>query len=342
MVSVLMSVCNGERYVQEAVESILQQTFVDFEFIIINDASTDDTKEILCSFTDRRITLLENTTNIGLTRSLNKAIQLAKGKYIARQDADDISLPDRLEQEVRILDEKPRVIIVGTFTDVIDEKGVNIGEWKYPTSDSGIRWQMLFDNSFVHTSVMFRADVVTRNNLQYNEHIFWAQDYELWSRLLDYGKGLNIGKILVKHRVHSNQVSKTATEKQNSIADRISLSFLKGLGFNFTDSEVKKLRKLFIKFPQATELEKQDIILCKTMLKILSAFAEMENLDPDVVRSIRRQWIAWILGTVHKHRPKNLWMAGLIWSMLRTDPQFVLGRVSKRFTSLFREVSQIT
>ena len=124
-VSVVMCVHNGERYLYEALESVLNQTFEDFEFIIVDDASADNTPAILKEYAaqDGRIRLMRNAHNLGLTRSLNKALRLAKGEYIARQDADDISLPQRLEKQVEFLNSNSRTAVVGSWTEVIDEYG---------------------------------------------------------------------------------------------------------------------------------------------------------------------------------------------------------------------------
>ncbi len=127
-VSVIMSVYNGDKYLREAIESILNQTFTDFEFIIVNDGSTDNSLEIIESYDDERIKTINNKKNIGLTKSLNKALKFAKGKYIARQDADDVSLPNRFEKQVEYLDSHPEVALVGTSVYLIDENGKIIGK----------------------------------------------------------------------------------------------------------------------------------------------------------------------------------------------------------------------
>jgi glycosyltransferase involved in cell wall biosynthesis len=121
--SVIMSVHNGEKYLREAIESILNQTFTDFKFIIINDGSTDNSLAIIRSYDDKRIRILNNGTNIGLTKSLNKALKQAKGKYIARQDADDVSLPDRFEAQLKYFVQYPEVALLGTSTYIINQEG---------------------------------------------------------------------------------------------------------------------------------------------------------------------------------------------------------------------------
>jgi len=206
-VSVVMSVYNGERYLAEAIESILGQTFTDFEFIIINDGSTDGTAGILRSYDDPRLRIVEQT-NIGLTRSLNRGISLARGEYIARMDDDDVALPERLTQHVAFLDTHPRVGVVGSACRVIDE--LNGREWVYrvPLSDEQLRRHLIRGNPFVHTSVTMRKSVLQAVG-GYNEDYPYLQDYELWVRLAGRTRLANLPDVLVVHRHHWGTVSTT-------------------------------------------------------------------------------------------------------------------------------------
>ena len=162
-VSVLMSVYNGSQYLRESVESILNQTFTNFEFIIINDCSTDKTGEILTvsANQDNRITLINNEENIGLTRSLNKGLKIAKGEYIARQDADDISLPERLERQVESLDKNPEAVLISCDLDLINAKGDRVGSFRRSCDSNLVAWYLLFYNHLAgHSHVMFRRKSV--------------------------------------------------------------------------------------------------------------------------------------------------------------------------------------
>ena len=167
-VSVLMSVYNGERYLSESVESILDQTYSDFEFIIVDDASEDGTWQMLTTYVgrDSRIVLIRNKENIGLTRSLNKGLALARGKYIARQDADDVSVPERLAKQVAFLERHPSVVLLGTAIEWIRDSGDLIGKiGQHPCTDAGIRQKMLLQYSFWHSSVMVRLTVLLSERL---------------------------------------------------------------------------------------------------------------------------------------------------------------------------------
>ena len=172
-VTVLMSVYNGKRYLREAIDSILDQTFRDFEFLIINDGSTDSSSDIIRSYDDSRIRLIENEKNIGLTRSLNKGLKLARGEYIARMDADDRSMPERLEKEILFLDKNKNVGLVGTYFLMVNKSGKVLSTFSPGTS--GLSEKLLEGNMFGHGSTMFRADCIEKVGY-YREEFRSAQD----------------------------------------------------------------------------------------------------------------------------------------------------------------------
>lgn len=208
-VTVLMAVYNGECYLREAIDSILDQTFQDFEFLIINDGSTDSTREIIRSYNDSRICSIDNECNLGLTRSLNKGLKLATGELIARQDGDDISEPERLAKQVAFLETHPEVALVGTFYKDIDSEGNLIGECSLPCDCTQIRWDILFYCPFVHSAVMFRKHTIAEQIGSYNETFLYAQDYDLWWRIARHLPVANINEYLMKLRI--NPSSMTAT-----------------------------------------------------------------------------------------------------------------------------------
>ena len=146
-ITVLMPVYNGEKYLRQAVDSILNQTFKDFEFLIINDGSTDKTLAILQEYKNKRVKIINNKKNIGLTKSLNKGLKLAKGKYIARMDADDISLSNRLRKQIDFLDKHNKIGVLGTQMKIINNSNKIVGEYKTPLCHSLIVWNFLFDRS---------------------------------------------------------------------------------------------------------------------------------------------------------------------------------------------------
>ncbi len=216
-VSVVMSVYNGERYLGKAIESILAQTFRDFEFIIVDDGSTDGTPALLNNYDDARIILVRNEQNIGLTRSLNKGIRIAQGDYLARQDADDVALPERLAAQVSFLDEHPGIGVVGTWVMCIDESGQPIKLIRAPASPTLIGWLLLFGPCLIHPSVMLRRSCL-EGDAVYRPEIPYAQDYDLWVRLSAKTQLANLPEILQQMRVHTQRISAQYYEQQEQIA----------------------------------------------------------------------------------------------------------------------------
>jgi len=202
-ISVIMSVYNGERYLREAIDSILNQTFPNFEFIIVNDAATDSSLKIIQSYHDKRIRVIENEENIGLTKSLNKAIKQARGKYIARQDADDISLPHRFLEQLSYLERRPEVALLGTSVYHIDEQGKVLGRVIVPIKPGN---KLLKENQFNHGSTIFKKNVVVKLG-GYNSILRYSQDYELWLRIAKHHEVGNLPQPLYKLRFHGETIS---------------------------------------------------------------------------------------------------------------------------------------
>jgi glycosyltransferase involved in cell wall biosynthesis len=206
-VSVVMSIFNGEVYLREAMDSILGQTFQDFEFIVIDDGSTDGTGEVLLSYAQRdaRVHVVRHE-NRGRAESLNIGIGLAEGKYIARMDADDISLSDRLQHQVSFLDDHPEVGLLGGAFDSISVDGHVLNKVQYPTEDMEIRAVMLRYNPFCHPTVMMRKELAVAAGL-YRKALLDADDYDLWLRMSERCKVANLAACVLRYRVHSSQVS---------------------------------------------------------------------------------------------------------------------------------------
>lgn len=224
-VTVLMSVYNGEKYLREAIDSILGQTFKDFEFLIIDDGSTDGSAAIIGSYSDPRIRLIRNVKNIGLTRSLNKGLKLAKGQYIARMDADDISLPERLEKEVAIAGAYPEITVVTTgFANFVNSFGEDNRDIANNGGTDEIEWigfeDLLEGNKIFHGSVLFkRKNVLDIGG--YNERLPTAQDYDLWLRVSKQAKIIKLKIILYLRRLHFDCVSMKGILKQEYYADKV-------------------------------------------------------------------------------------------------------------------------
>jgi glycosyltransferase involved in cell wall biosynthesis len=217
LISVVMGVYNGGGYLREAVDSILDQTFTDFEFIIIDDGSIDDTKAILESYNDDRIVLVHQE-NIGLTKALNKGLSIAKGKFIARQDADDISHPERFERQVRYMQENSDCLVLGTWMDVIDENGLKYNTFRYPEHFADIREAMKRYDPIGHGTIMARTSALVEN-CGYNEKFYYAQDYDFWLRLSEVGELRNLPEELYSLRLWPGSISISRGHIQMSFAN---------------------------------------------------------------------------------------------------------------------------
>jgi glycosyltransferase involved in cell wall biosynthesis len=203
-ISVILPVYNAEEHIAESLQSILNQSFNLFEVIVINDGSTDRTEEIVKSFDDNRIRYYKNEKNIKLIDTLNLGLQLTRGKYIARMDADDIALSNRFENQVEFLENNPDYGLIGSYA---QEFGDSTNVVKYVVDDEDIRYAFLTHNPFVHSSVMFRSSLIKKYNLQYDKRWLHVEDYDFWIKLLGYTKGKNLPEIFVNYRVHNSQIS---------------------------------------------------------------------------------------------------------------------------------------
>jgi glycosyltransferase involved in cell wall biosynthesis len=235
-ITVLMPVHNGERYLKEAVESILCQTFSDFEFLILDDGSTDSGMKVVKNYSDSRIRLEVNETNLGIAATLNRGIRLARGRYIARMDCDDISLPDRLRKQFDFLEAHPDVGVCGSRVRRI---GAKRGFWKVKVRDEAIRSRLLFENAMAHPSVTIRKSVLIDHNLGYDPALRCAQDYAFWVDLARHSRLANLEQVLVLYRVHASQISEAKKSEQRSSADRVRELQLKKFAFEPTPKELE-------------------------------------------------------------------------------------------------------
>ncbi len=209
-VSVIMSVYNTkEQWLRTAIESILSQTFKDFEFIIINDGSTNNAENVILSYNDTRIKYIKQE-NQGLANAINNGLEIAKGEYIARMDSDDISLPERFEKQVRFLDDNLNISILGTAFEQFPERKVT----KHPKNPNFL--DLLSDCCIAHPSVMMRKSDLEKYNLSYSPD-YDCEDYELWSRAILVLKFANLEEVLLKYRWHKYNASKPTENFQRQV-----------------------------------------------------------------------------------------------------------------------------
>jgi len=213
VISVLMPAYNSIQYIESAVASILDQSWKDFELLVCDDGSSDGTYDYLTSIKDPRVRLYRNTSNKGIVRTLNFLLENARGNYIARMDADDISVRGRFEKQVAFLEANPTVGVVGSWLLVLGTERV----WEYPEEDFDIRIAMLFESPFAHPAVMVRRSVMQPYGLDFQH----AEDYELWTRLSESTRFHNLPEALLEYRVHTSQISSLHRMEQHALSEKV-------------------------------------------------------------------------------------------------------------------------
>lgn len=237
-ISVLMPVYNGEKYLREAIESITSQVFKDFEFLIIDDGSTDKSKDVIKQYKDKRIVFIENKINLGLVATLNKGLMIAKGQYIARMDQDDISLPERFKDQVAFMDKHPDVGVCGTWIKFFGD-AENIIE--YPTNNDTIKSHLFFYNALAHPTVIIRSNFFKKYNLKYKKNA--AEDYDLWQRCSFLFRIHNIPKVLLMYRISSKSYTQTYKSKMGETLNEIYSQKLLELKMRHVDDDILEIHK---------------------------------------------------------------------------------------------------
>jgi glycosyltransferase involved in cell wall biosynthesis len=318
-VTVLMAVYNGDRFLEEAIGSILRQTFADFEFIIIDDASTDTTRELLtlAAEQDERILLLYNNANLGLAASLNRGMALAKGAFIARMDADDVAHPERLSRQLSLFESTPDLVMAGSAYWVIDGEGRTIRKDSYPLDDTSIRWQMLFQNSFLHSSVMIRSDILIPTVLKYDENCRYAQDYEFWSRLLAFGIVANSEEPLISYRLQEDTSQrKAAYREQQAVATQVAMNNVLKLGVHINEQEMVCLRDLYL--DRMTMERAKDLRSYRLLLEMLDKFSQCQKIKVVQLAYIRLQLFRNVM-RLRRSKVSIFEISCLAWGLVSAD-----------------------
>jgi glycosyltransferase involved in cell wall biosynthesis len=232
-ISVILPVYNAEKFIVNTVQSLLHQTFTDFELIIINDGSTDGSVEKIKAIHDSRIVLIDNHVNQGTATVSNQALERAVGTYIALMDADDISLPERFEKQNRFLDEHPQIGILGTASKFSDTGNV----LRFPEEDRQIRTDMFFYYPFRNPTLMLRHEVILKHNLRFDPEFRHTLDYEFIQRMIGFTEAANLNESLLIYTVHSQQISTLRHDIFVAHADRVSLHMLHYLGIYLNEHE---------------------------------------------------------------------------------------------------------
>ncbi|MEZ5173274.1 MAG: glycosyltransferase family 2 protein [Bacteroidia bacterium] len=219
-VSVFMPVYNAGVYLKEAIESILNQSFTDFEFVIVNDGSTDNSREVVLSYQDNRIKLIDNPQNLGLIASLNVGLEVCKGEYIVRMDQDDISLPDRILKQVRFMDDNPEFGLIGSwFEDFGDQ--IQTRTVKYSSNDVQIRIRHLYQTHISHPTAVMRSSVVKQNQIRFDPEFVHGEDYNCWVTFSEFCKLSNYPEVLVRKRDHPTNITNKYAEVMNATCNRV-------------------------------------------------------------------------------------------------------------------------
>jgi len=281
LITILMPVHNGAEFLAKAIDSMLHQSLGDFEFLIVDDASTDSSASIVQGYPDPRIRLIQSRDRLKLSGALNLGLDQAKGRYIARMDADDISLPKRLERQVRFLENNPDIGLCGTW---IRYFGASTALLERPVNPEEIRAFTLLDTPFAHPSVMLRRDLMERHHLRFDGQYFPTEDFELWTRILRHTQAANLPKVLLHYRVHGSSLTGSDWSAMDEQAVRIIRAQLLLLGLDPTPDELRFHRQLAMGRLAMTKplLDQAEVWLPR----LLAANQKTHLFQPDALESL--------------------------------------------------------
>jgi len=290
-----MPVYNGDNYLNEAIESILNQTFSDFELLIIDDCSTDQSINQVKSYNDPRIKLFVNNKNMGQSKTLNEGLNLSKGRYIARMDQDDISMPERLERQSKFMKDNPNVDVVGTWLQLMGKYDEIL---ELETKSEDIKMNLLTNENLAHPSVMIRKRVLEKYNFIYDTSYNVAQDYDLWVRMFDFCSFANIPEALIKYRMHDNQNSNIMEKHNHTETNRILKNLLKKMDIQPNESDLIIHKKLFTGYDIDSLLIGE---VFKYLRQLRSSNLRNKIFDPNAFNEfLRMKWRRFMLR--HKHK----------------------------------------
>ncbi len=322
-VSILLPIYNGAEFLRRAIDSLLVQTFTNFELIILNDGSTDCSQAIIDSYADPRIVRIGHD-NMGLHRTLNKGLRLARGRYICRMDQDDIAAPDRLELQVRFLESHPEVSLVGSTSWLANVGGKIERIASYAFADYEIRWFLLFDNPMIHSSVMFRREIIgLSGGYEEDKRYDYAEDYDLWSRMSLHTSLWNIDSPLVTRTDTPGGMSLSNLQKQRRQAFEISARncrFLVGEKYPLSDADIAILRSAWLGMDLPKEISVLTVLkrLFVTLQAIELLFKSVyRNYSPEE-KLIARKWIVNEYQKVHG-RPLVMFIRTVFAMKLQPD-----------------------
>jgi glycosyltransferase involved in cell wall biosynthesis len=282
--TVLVAVFNGADYLSEAITSIFAQTFSDFELLVVDDGSTDQTQDIIRSFPDPRLRAIVLSQNRGIARARNAGLEAARGRYIAFLDHDDVAPPERLEKQIAFLDLHPQVGMLGSDVEFIDSRGATLQKVHMPASDLEIRWMNLLDCPMRQSSLTARRDLARQHH--YNERFLSLSDWDFIQRMLENTEAANLPEVLVRYRSHPTNVSHTQFRRAVETGAHLSHHAIKSAlpDFEITFEDVRDLRSVVLGGGSAGEgksLEKTKRSL-RLYLDLFEAFEAKHRDDPAV------------------------------------------------------------
>lgn len=326
LISAILPVYNGEDHLKECIDSVLNQTFTNFEFIIVDDASTDSTPQILAKYSnkDERIKIITNPVNQKQTISANTACKNAGGRYLARMDADDVALPTRFEKQCEFLGANQEIGMVGSWTDTISETGKIIGQWRTAYEPGMLNWNLLFGTSFAHSSVMMRKNIVEQAGLYQSPE---AEDYDLWSRISRIAKVANLPEVLQQKRVWSGQLAlKVPTETRDCVLQIMQKNINHLLNSSNLDLDmIRNIRKVSDRTPII-----QDSQLISDIRKILLQLYDKYLCKFDLTKSEKKKVAHDVFQKLHTLAK---WQSSANFSKVLFEKLYLAYRFPKLFLS---------
>lgn len=287
-VSVLMPVYNAAAYLSEAVVSVLNQTYVDFELIIVNDGSTDNSLNVLSTFSkDARLRIINNEKNMGLIHSLNMGLSECKGEFIARMDADDICDLRRLERQMQFLINNKSIDIIGGAIRFFGKIRAPY-TFQYPPNHDEINASMLFFCPLAHPAIMFRRHLVDAGLMYFDKKYQHAEDYQLWTRLLAKVRAANLSELVLHYRLHASQISSGQSSQQYQLSSQIRKELLLLAGVQWTESELALHEQVILEKPflKAQDLEN----LARWFEKIENSNVQSGYWNSDALRTVFKKY----------------------------------------------------
>lgn len=333
-----MAVHDGERYVGEAVDSVLAQSFRDLELLVVDDGSTDRTVEIVRERADPRVRVLSNARNLGLAPSLNVGLAEARGAFVARLDADDVALPARLARQVAFMDANRDVALLGSWYREMAADGTSGAPVRVPTGHWDLRWHLCLYSPFAHSAMLWRRELVAREIGSYDERLTYSMDYDLWRRIAERLFVANVPEYLVRLRAHAGSMTSTFGDRRNEGLRIQAAHAARLLGWPAERGEEneRRLRRLYRMLIGAPLDRSQPELLADVaeVLRLHEAFAaeaqmprnEAERQQREIRAQLARQ-LLWVSRTAKADGRRGA-SAALLRAVVELSPRALLGRAA--------------